>query len=108
MLAISDFFEQGQLSQAAYAESLEKDWVGGGNQGSPSNYARALMAKGMSETQAIAFANKYTVIDQYTDPASGFPGTVFKDTSDKIFIAIRGTESWADLTTDVADIGADG
>ncbi|PHR28437.1 MAG: hypothetical protein COA36_06040 [Desulfotalea sp.] len=106
MINMEDYYWQALLSEAAYAENLSKDMFGQDN----ASYTDALMdaGKGMSETQAIAFANMYTVIDQYTDPASGFSGTVFKDTSDKIFIAIRETESWADVTTDVADIGANG
>ncbi|MGB3211769.1 MAG: calcium-binding protein [Desulforhopalus sp.] len=59
-----------------------------------------------------AFANKYAVVDQYTDPASGFSGTVFRDVSDnKIYMAIRGTEPTAfstDWPTNIADIGSDG
>jgi hypothetical protein len=111
MTTISGYFEQGQLSQAAYAESLEKGWSGGGIQGSPSIYARSLIAKGMCETQAITFANKYKVIDQYTDPESRFSGTVFQDATGRIFMAIRGTEGLSatnDWSTNFGDIGADG
>ena len=62
--------------------------------------------------QAIDFANKYKVIDQYTDPESGFSGTVFEDESGKLFMAMRGTEPFAfpptDWSTNIADIGSDG
>ncbi|MGB3210182.1 MAG: hypothetical protein WBB19_05710 [Desulforhopalus sp.] len=111
MTTISEYFEQALLSEAAYAEGLEKNWIGGGVVGNPSQYARALIEKSMSETQAIAFANKYKVVDQYTDPESGFSGTVFQDTSGKIFMAIRGTEgltALGDWSTNFGDIGADG
>lgn len=81
-----------------------------GNPGNPSAYAKELIKSGMSDTQAIAFANKYKVVDQYTDPESGFSGTVFQDTSGKIYMAIRGTEptSGSDWSTNIADIGSDG
>ena len=111
MTTISEYFDQAQLSEAVYSKGLQSGWFGGGTEIDPSGYALQLMdeGKGMSKTQAIAFADKYKVIDQYTDPESGFSGTVFKDTSDKVFIAMRGTEkSWDDLKADVADIGFDG
>jgi len=74
-------------------------------------YERKLIQGGMSLTQATSFADEYTVIDQYTDEASGFSGVVFEDTSGKIFMAIRGTEPTAistDWPTNIADIGSDG
>jgi hypothetical protein len=111
MATINDYFEQAQFSQAAYASGLIKNMFGGGEPGKPSNYAKLLINGGMSETQAIAFANKYTVVDQYEDPASGFSGTVFRDESGKVFMAMRGTEPTAfstDWPTNIADIGSDG
>ena len=111
MATISDYSEQAQLSQAAYASGLIKDMSGGGNTGDPSDYADLLIDGGMSETQAIDFANKYTVVDLYEDPESGFSGTVFQDTSGKVFMAMRGTQPTAYLTdwpTNIADIGSDG
>ena len=110
MATISEYFEQGQLSQAAYASGLMSNMSGGGNPGDPSDYADLLIDGGMSETQAIDFANKYKVVDQYEDSGSGFSGTVFQDTSGKIFMAMRGTEptSGSDWSTNIADIGSDG
>ena len=111
MATISEYSEQAQLSQAAYASGLIKDMLGGGNTGDPSGYADLLIDGGMSETQAIDFANKYTVVDQYEDPESGFSGTVFQDTSGKVVMAMRGTQPTAFLTdwpTNIADIGSDG
>ena len=113
MATINDYFEQALLSRAAYASGLTKGLTGGGEPGKPSEYAKLLINSGMSEIQAIDFANKYKVIDQYTDPVSGFSGTLFKDTSDpsgKIYMAIRGTEptSLDDWSTNFGDIGADG
>lgn len=74
-------------------------------------YERKLIQGGMSLTQAIAFANEYKAIVQYTDEASGFSGVVFEDTSGKVFMAIRGTEPTefsTDWPTNIADIGSDG
>ncbi len=104
MATITEYFEQAQLSLAAYALNLEQGASGGGIPGAPSGYARALIASGMPETQAIAFANTYTVIDQYTDPISGFSATVFDKDGVKYF-AIRGTEP-SDFINDIlfADI----
>ena len=63
MATINDYFEQSQFSLAAYALALQAGWSGGVSpNGTPSDYAVALMnnGKGMSETQAINFANTYT------------------------------------------------
>ena len=122
MATISEYFDQAQLSEAAYSEGLQSGWFGGGTEQFPSPYALRLMneGKGMSKTQAIDFANKYKVIEQYTDPESGFSGMVFEKMDEEgnptgqFCMAIRGTERsslgnfWDDLMTDIADIGADG
>lgn len=111
MATITEYFEQARLSEAAYSEELESGWIGGGTEQKPSRYALQLIDGGMSKTQAIDFANEYKVIDQYTDSESGFSGTVFEDTSGKVFMAIRGTEPTAittDWPTNIADIGSDG
>lgn len=56
---------------------------------------------GMSATQAAAFATAFTVVDQYTDPASGFSATVFERGGQR-YLAIRGTQP-----SDVLDLIAD-
>ncbi len=66
----------------------------------------------MSDAQAKVFADTYTVIDQYTDPLTGFSGTVFSKNGVNYF-ALRGTEGISfsgaiDWLANVADIGADG
>lgn len=98
-LTISDYFAQAQLSQAAYSEGLQKDMFGGGTSEKPSDYANLLIDGGMSKSQAIDFANTYTVVEQYTDPISGFSGTVFKGLNEngvqQTYMAIRGTEPTA-------------
>jgi hypothetical protein len=103
MATITQYFEQAQLSLAAYALDLQSGMFGSAD----ANYISKLKAAGMSDTQAIDFANTYTVIDQFTDSASildsGFSATLFKDNrTQQIYLAIRGTEP---LT--LADIGAD-
>ena len=115
MATINDYFIQAQLSQAAYAEGFIQGMSGGGDVGAPSNYAKLLIAGGMSEVQAIAFANQYTVVDQYTDPLSGFSGTLFQDASGKKYLAMRGTENptkstagIVDWAENIANIGSDG
>lgn len=59
MATITEYFEQAQLSEAAYSEGLKSGWVGGGTEQKPSQYALQLIDGGMSKTQAIDFANKY-------------------------------------------------
>lgn len=70
MSTIKTYFEQAQLSQAAYAKHLLPNMFGEND----INYLTALEHGGVSSTQAIVFSNIYTVIDQYTDPDSGFSG----------------------------------
>ena len=61
---------------------------------SPDVYKAALEASGrISSVQADLFIRKYTVVDQYTDPVSGFSGTVFRDVATgQVYMAMRGTE----------------
>ena len=65
---------------------------------------------GMSDSQARAFAAKYTVVTQFNDtPAEGgmgtsFSATVFKDTSGNLTLAIRGTLETGDFFPTDADI----
>jgi hypothetical protein len=75
MATIANYFEQAQLSLAAYALNLQRGMFG---RTDPA-YINALTAStvGMSIQQAQVFADTYTVIDQFTDPLSGFSATVF-------------------------------
>ena len=80
------FYEQSVLALAAYSNlsaGISED-----------KYTDALEdgGDGMSAAQAAAFADRYTVVDQYTDPASGFSATVFEDAQGKRTLAIRGTQ----------------
>ncbi|HKI59835.1 MAG TPA: hypothetical protein VKA23_02265 [Mariprofundaceae bacterium] len=122
MATISNYFDQAQLSQAAYALGLQQGWSGGGTEQDPSPYALQLIDGGMSKVQAIEFASTYTVVNQFTESGGifgqgeGFSGTVFKDKAGKYYMALRGTEgglfSAAGLIdwtqADIADIGGDG
>ncbi len=108
MATIANYFDQAQLSLAAYAPNLQRGAFGSQNLG----YVTALTTAGMSQTQAETFADTYAVVDQYTDPLTGFSATVFADQAGNKYFAIRGTEgiSFAgiqDWLTN-AGIGADG
>ncbi|MBI4937116.1 MAG: hypothetical protein HY846_02645 [Nitrosomonadales bacterium] len=72
----------------------------------------------MTPTQAAAFASTYTVVDQYSDPLSGFSATVFEKGGVK-YLAVRGTEKptasvtgftafLADWGTNINGIGGNG
>ncbi|MHB9119733.1 MAG: hypothetical protein ACYC2R_15900 [Burkholderiales bacterium] len=86
MATITQYFEQAQLSLAAYALGLQSGMFGSADV----NYTSKLEAAGMSPTQAANFAATYTVIDQYTDTL-GFSATLFQRGAQK-YLAIRGTE----------------
>ena len=110
MITIKEYYEQAKLSSAAYAGSLNKNMT-------KDELITALLESGkFTEEMAEDFANTYKVIDQYTDPYSGFSGTVFENTSNKtgssgkIYMAMRGTQptSGSDWSTNIADIGSDG
>ncbi len=103
---INDFFQQAQLAQAAYAVGLLSNMSGGGTPDKPSDYANLLIDGGMSQVQAIAFANKYTVIEQYTDSFSGVSATAFRDAAGQQYLAIRGTQTDTGFLEDgITDIG---
>lgn len=109
MATIAAYFEQAQLSMAAYALDLQR---GMSDSFQRQAYVAALINKGMSDTQAAEFVKTYTVVDQFTDPSTGFSATVF-DKSDVKYIAIRGTEGFTfagaqDWLTNVLDVSAEG
>src|SRR5438034_3307402 len=65
----------------------------------------------MSLTEAIAFASRFpTVVTHFSDPATGFQVTVFKDTvgdaPGNLTVAFRGTEIPEDLPTGADIVGA--
>lgn len=75
MSTINDYFVQAQLSMSAYAQNLEP---GMSDSFHGDAYRSSLVDSGMSISQATEFVKNYTVIDQYTDPETGFSGTVFE------------------------------
>lgn len=87
MTTITQYFEQAQLSLAAYATGLQQGM-------SYPVYVAALKSNNlMTATQAATFASTYTVVDQYTDALSGFSATVFVDSSGVKHLATRGTQT---------------
>lgn len=106
MTTITQYFEQAQLSLAAYALGLRSGM-------SNVEYRAALEANGlMSAKQAEVFAASYSVIDQYTNTLTGFSATIFDKGGTK-YVAIRGTEDLffsgaIDWLTNVNGVGADG
>ncbi|HUW25975.1 MAG TPA: putative Ig domain-containing protein [Gallionella sp.] len=92
MNSITEYFNQSELALAAYANLIP---------GVDPVPALQDASVGMSATQAATFAATYTVIDQYTDPASGFSATVFERSGQR-YMAIRGTQPG-----DVLDLIAD-
>lgn len=108
MASLIEYFEQAQLSMAAYALDLKP---GMSNTSQKNDYVAALKDKAeMSDAQAKSFVENYSVVSQYTDIASGFSGTVFKDAQGELYFAIRGTEkSWIDwVNTNFGDVGTEG
>jgi len=109
MATIRNEFEQSQLSTAAYALDLKRGAFGSQN----SEYVTSLKVAGMSQKQAELFADRYSVVDQYSDVITGFSGTVFDKNGDK-YIAIRGTQNLftfsgkVDWLTNVQGIGEEG
>jgi len=92
MNSIIEYFEQSELSLAAYATLIP---------GIDPFDALTDNTVGMSAAQADHFARKWTVIDQYTDTSTGFSATVFERDGQR-YLAIRGTQP-----TDVLDLIAD-
>lgn len=101
---ISSYFENAQLSLAAYA-TLNTQM----NADKPA-YRQALFDAGMSLSEAIRFADTYSIIHQYSDPSSGFSATVFRKGTETFF-AIRGTEIGSGFPwiteTDLGDLLSD-
>ncbi|MDP2199091.1 MAG: hypothetical protein Q8K01_10945 [Sulfurimicrobium sp.] len=98
---IAKYFENAELSLAAYAANLLPSM-------SLLDYVTALKGAGMSQSQADNFASDYAIVDQYTNASTGFSATVFKKGTQTYF-SIRGTEitSLLDLVAD-ADLALSG
>ncbi len=83
-----NFFIQAELALAAYA-----------NLTTTRPDEAALVDAGMSGTQAAQFAADWQVVNQYTDPWSGFSATLFEKEGQR-YLAIRGTNDPIDLLAD--------
>lgn len=94
MATADQYFIQAELAQTAYGTYAN---------GAIDPNLLTSADVGMSLAQAQKFAETWTVIAQYTDPASGLSVTVFAPTSDPNarYLAIRGTEpALSDLNAD--------
>lgn len=88
MTTIANYFEQAQLSLAAYALDLLPGAIGKAG-------TDKLQAAGMSATQAATFAATYTVVAQSGGIGSltGFSATLFQNSqTGQKYLSIRGTE----------------
>jgi hypothetical protein len=68
--SISAYFENAQLSMAAYANLLQ------GMTGAA--YLIELKNAGFSDMQAAVFASTYSVVKVFDDPATAFQATLFQ------------------------------
>jgi hypothetical protein len=90
MSTVQELYLQSTLAKAAYADLAR---------GLP-NEDNLRSQGGMSELQAVEFAKKWTVVDQYSD-SSGASATIFQEIwGGKKYLAIRGTESPGDFNSD--------
>ncbi|MEQ1815568.1 MAG: hypothetical protein ABL861_03700 [Nitrosomonas sp.] len=89
-----DYYKQAELALAVY-----------GNFATNEPTRQELLAAEFSERQADAFILKYRIVAQHTD-ATGLSATVFTDTDNNTFLAVRGTEltDIRDFATGVFDI----
>lgn len=90
------FFENAQLSMAAYANLTV---------GMPRDlYEAELVRAGFTASLATQFASTYSVISTFSD-ATGFTATLFQEVgSGKKVLAIAGTNGPLDIVTDLIDI----
>jgi len=104
MNTIQDLFQQALLAEAAYANL----WNSATNSAitDPELVKAALITKGMSDTQAAAFTDRYQVISQQPNTGSGYSATLFLDkTTGQYTYAIRGTEPGLNPDLWIADAG---
>ena len=93
MSTLTEYYKEAELALAAYA-NLTFGMI-------TDVYKKALEDAGLSAAQAAHFAATYTVVNQFTDPATGLSATVFENIADgKRYLAIRGTEGLTDYIVD--------
>ena len=82
---INTYYENALLSEAAYV-SLDYGM-------SKEELIEALYDGGMEQNLAAIFADKFSIVDQYTDPSTGLSATIFKKIDGgKLYFSMRGTE----------------
>lgn len=97
---IDVYFQQAQLSMAAYAALTVNI--------TDVQYKAALKAENrFTDALATEFINKYSIVQVFSDSLSGFQATLFQDKQDssKKFLAIRGTLGFQDLVITDLQIG---
>lgn len=101
---ISSVADGALLAEAAYALFSESGDY------SDSSVSAALVAEGMSESQAQDFVGKYKLVAYQPNTSSGFSASVFQDDDGNFYFVARGTEpSLLDAaSTDIWDIGTKG
>ncbi|MBX3647518.1 MAG: hypothetical protein KDD77_01720 [Caldilineaceae bacterium] len=87
---LATFYQQSELALAAYSQ-LSSGITG-------DSFVSALREAGMSQSQAQRFAATWSVVDQYTDPWSGFSATLFESGGQR-YLAIRGTDGFFSVDT---------
>jgi pimeloyl-ACP methyl ester carboxylesterase len=89
---IQEYFKHAELALAAYANMQV---------GIPDS-DRLQDEASMSDFQAAAFASKWKVVEQYTDPVTGVSATVFQAVSGgQKYLAVRGTDGLDDIVADL-------
>ena len=96
--AINAYFEHAQLSMAAYAnltDGMSNDVI-----------REVLKNSGFSDIQAANFVDTYFIVKVFNDPATNFSATLFqkRGSSEKI-LAIRGSESWQEVSQGLILVG---
>jgi len=102
MSTLNDYFQQAEFALAAYSNLYS------GITGNAYTDALQDQGNGMSAAQAVEFAKKYSVVDQWNNNSIGLSATVFADASGNKYLSIRGTEpaTPTDLLTGAIDIYA--
>ena len=99
--SIQTFYEQAQLSNAAYTALMEGMSI--------VDYRASLQEGGFTATEAAEFATKYAILDVYEDPATSFYAVLFQKTGSNGLrektLAIRGTLEFHDLVITDLQLG---
>jgi hypothetical protein len=95
-MSTNALFNNAELALAAYATLNTSDLA---------TQKPALLNAGLSGPQTDVFSSHYQVVSQFNDTTTSFSATVFKDTSDNLTLAIRGTLEAGDfIPTDIKEL----